>query len=134
MRVSKLVAMSALVAGIATVQNGPIAAAPLAPAIGATALISQVKEISPLVEVRSRRGGAVAAGIAGAIIGGIIASQVYRNDPPYYYGYPYPPYAPYPYAGPGYDGAVAYCLSRFRSYDPYSMSYLGYDGLRHSCP
>ena len=30
--------------------------------------------------------------------------------------------------------AVAYCTQRFRSYDPGSGSYLGYDGLRHPCP
>jgi hypothetical protein len=30
--------------------------------------------------------------------------------------------------------AVAYCTERFRSYDPASGSYLGYDGLRHACP
>ena len=27
-----------------------------------------------------------------------------------------------------------YCASRFRSYDPTSGTYLGYDGLRHPCP
>ena len=30
--------------------------------------------------------------------------------------------------------AIAYCTQRFRSYDPASGSYLGYDGLRHACP
>lgn len=29
---------------------------------------------------------------------------------------------------------VDYCMRRFRSYDPGSGTYLGYDGLRHSCP
>jgi hypothetical protein len=65
-------------------------------------------------------GGAAIAGLAaGAILGGILASQQ-----PYYYrrGYPYG------------DDAVQYCLSRFRSYDPYSGTYLGYDGYRHPCP
>jgi len=28
----------------------------------------------------------------------------------------------------------AYCAQRFRSYDPASGTYLGYDGLRHACP
>lgn len=27
-----------------------------------------------------------------------------------------------------------YCASRFRSYDPVSKTYMGYDGHRHSCP
>jgi hypothetical protein len=30
--------------------------------------------------------------------------------------------------------AVASCQQRFRSYDPASGTYLGYDGLRHPCP
>jgi hypothetical protein len=29
---------------------------------------------------------------------------------------------------------VQYCASRFRSYDPRSGTYLGYDGYRHACP
>lgn len=28
----------------------------------------------------------------------------------------------------------AYCSQRFKSYDPASGTYLGYDGLRHPCP
>jgi len=28
----------------------------------------------------------------------------------------------------------AYCSQRFRSYDPSSGTYMGYDGRRHSCP
>jgi BA14K-like protein len=28
----------------------------------------------------------------------------------------------------------AYCSQRFRSYDPGSGTYLGYDGVRHPCP
>ena len=35
-----------------------------------------------------------------------------------------------------YDGGrdAAYCQQRFRSYDSASGTYLGYDGMRHSCP
>ena len=32
------------------------------------------------------------------------------------------------------QSAVAYCAQRYRSYDPASGTYLGYDGLRHPCP
>lgn len=70
-----------------------------------------------------------AAGFAaGALIGGALASR------PYYYGGPYydGPYAYEPgYAG---DDAETYCEQRFRSYDPESGTYLGYDGRRHPCP
>jgi hypothetical protein len=35
-----------------------------------------------------------------------------------------------------YDGGrdAAYCQQRFRSYDSASGTYMGYDGMRHSCP
>ena len=36
-------------------------------------------------------------------------------------------------AAPVYQGN-AYCAQRFRSYDPASGTYLGYDGRRHPCP
>lgn len=32
------------------------------------------------------------------------------------------------------DPAVAACARRFRSYDPVSQTYMGYDGIRRSCP
>jgi hypothetical protein len=82
--------------------------------------------------------GAGAAALAtGALIGGAIASQ----DLGYY------PVQTYPaYSDPGYvysdaaptvynnGGSVAYCEQTYRSYDPASGSYLGYDGFRHPCP
>ncbi|MGJ5045099.1 MULTISPECIES: BA14K family protein [unclassified Bradyrhizobium] len=57
--------------------------------------------------------GAAALGglAAGAIIGGAIANS--RAEA---------------------ANAQAYCAQRFRSYDPGSGTYLGNDGLRHSCP
>jgi hypothetical protein len=59
---------------------------------------------------------------AGAILGGLLAAPYYYGPPRgYYYGPP-----------PG--DAVAYCMRRFRSYDPRSGTYLGYDGYRHPCP
>ncbi|MFG1345254.1 BA14K family protein [Xanthobacter autotrophicus DSM 431] len=35
---------------------------------------------------------------------------------------------------PVYDDAVAYCMQRFRSYNPATGTYTGYDGLQHPCP
>ena len=100
--------------------------------------------VSPTVEtVQFRRGGrsyrrggaAIGAGIAGAIIGGAIigATQPYGYYRPYYdrRAY-YPGYVVAP-RYPMYD-PVAYCLQRFRSYDPLSGTYLGFDGFRHPCP
>ena len=48
------------------------------------------------------------------------------------YGAPGPAYA-VPVA-PVAEDAVAYCMQRFKSYDPRSGTYLGYDGARHPCP
>jgi|SRR5690349_5648058 len=81
-------------------------------------------------------GWGVGAGIAtGALIGSALAA-------PYYYGgyYPYggyyggdPGYYAEPYEGGGDDG-TAYCMQRFRTYDPRSGTYMGNDGRRHPCP
>ena len=68
-------------------------------------------------------GGGLAAG---AILGGLLAA-------PYYDGYGYNGYG-YGYEAPVDDSAVAYCVQRFRSYDPASGTYLGNDGYRHPCP
>jgi BA14K-like protein len=92
----------------------------------------------------------------GALIGGAIATQnqgYYYSDQNQGYYYPdqnqgyYYPDQNYPgYSDPGYvysDAAptaynnadfVAYCQQTYRSYDPASGSYLGYDGFRHACP
>jgi hypothetical protein len=114
-------------------------AAPAAP-IGDALSLSNAAQ-SNIEQVRARGGGwrghggrgwggAAAGFAAGAILGGIIASQPYYGPGPYYYG---PVYGPGPYYyGPG--DPVAYCMSRFRSYDPVSGTYMGYDGLRHPCP
>jgi len=37
-------------------------------------------------------------------------------------------------AAPVYDDAVAYCMQRFRSYNPATGTYTGYDGFQHPCP
>jgi len=75
-------------------------------------------------------GAPIAGGLlAGAIIGGALAAAPY--GPGYYPGYYYPP--PVAYGPPPGDG-VAYCMQRFKSYDPNSGTYLGYDGARHPCP
>ncbi len=76
-------------------------------------------------------GGPAAGFVAGAIIGGALASRPYYGYPAY--GYPVYEEPVYGYAAPA-DDAIAYCQSRYRSYDPASGTFLGYDGLRHPCP
>jgi hypothetical protein len=72
-----------------------------------------------------RGGGAIAGFAAGALIGGALASQQ---------GYYGPGYVEGPAYVEGGGDAADYCLSRFKSYDPASGTYLGYDGARHPCP
>jgi hypothetical protein len=100
------------------------------------------------------RGVGIAAGTAaGVAVGSALAYGAYGG---YGYGYGYDPYYADTYAyddgayyDPGYTVAfdqpmigvgqpvgvdASYCAQRFRSYDPASGTYLGYDGLRHPCP
>jgi hypothetical protein len=63
-------------------------------------------------------GGAAAAGIIGLTTGAIIGGALSQNAPVY--------------SAP--NNSVAYCMRRFKSYDPASGTYLGYDGVRHPCP
>ena len=87
-------------------------------------------------------GGFIPGAIAGAIVGGAIASGPYGyyGGPGYYaapgyYDAPYYDDAPVAVAPPpGGDDAVAYCMQTYRSYDPRSGTYLGFDGYRHPCP
>ena len=82
--------------------------------------------------------GAGAAAVAtGALIGGAIASQNQGYYPVQIYpaysdpGYVYSDAAPVVYNN---GDSIAYCEQTYRSYDPASGSYLGYDGFRHPCP
>lgn len=60
--------------------------------------------------------GAIAAGVAAN------ASQPRSSGVPSAGGYPY-----------GSDGYYRYCSRKYRSFDPRSGTYLGYDGQRHYC-
>ena len=75
-------------------------------------------------------------GFPGAVVGGIIGGYGYYGGS--YYG---PDYYDDQYyddtaAAPPLEGddAAAYCMQTYRSYDPRSGTYLGYDGARHPCP
>jgi hypothetical protein len=91
-----------------------------------------------------RRGGGFFPGaVAGAVVGGALASGYYGSGYDYGYGSDYGYYDdPYSYddavvaAAPAPVGGddVAYCMQTYRSYDPASGTYLGYDGQRHPCP
>jgi hypothetical protein len=129
-----------------------------APAASAMPANLALKNAAPgAVETVRWRGGwgwGLGGFAAGAIIGGAIASPYYYGGYPYgYYGgaypaYDYPPppryyggpaYGGPAYGGPAYGGPVAggdpgYCAQRYKSYDPGTGTFLGYDGQRHPCP
>jgi hypothetical protein len=86
------------------------------------------------------RGGGFWPGVGVGVGIGLGSSYAYYNDP-YYYGpnyyaddsYYYDDSAPVAVVGTeGVD--PSYCARRYRSYDPASGTFLGYDGLRHPCP
>lgn len=80
---------------------------------------------------RHWRGGGYWPGAYAGAFG--FGSSYYYNDP-YAYDYGYydePAVAVVPGGG---DRDDAYCSQRFKSYDPASGTYLGYDGKRHPCP
>ena len=100
---------------------------------GAAALMLAASALSVTpADARNRTGAFLGGLAAGAIVGGIVAGSagpVYAAPPPPVY------YAPAPVYGPPPGGDVdAYCFSRYRSYDPVSGTYMGYDGIRRPCP
>ncbi|MBI3433589.1 MAG: BA14K family protein [Proteobacteria bacterium] len=139
-----LAARSLATSATALAVAGSLFVATTAPAVAQIARPQSAQVFTPagerfeFVRWRGRGGAAIGAGIAaGLLLGGAIAA----SRPGYYYAPGY--YAPSPYyvAPPPTvvyedepDDAVAYCLRRFRSYNPASGTYMGYDGVRRSCP
>lgn len=66
-------------------------------------------------------GALIAGGIIGLATGAIIGGALSQQQPRYYGG------------GGGGSDWLAYCSQRYRSFDPGSGTYLGYDGRRHYC-
>ncbi len=80
-----------------------------------------------------RYGGGYNRGYRGGYGGGVYFGAVPYYGSPYAYDDNYYVSGPSPAGGDG-DGDVAYCMRRFKSYDPASGTYLGFDGMRHPCP
>jgi len=76
---------------------------------------------------RRNNSGAVAAGVLGGLAVGAMIGAAAASAPP--------PPAYYPAPAPVYGGGdwLAYCSSKYRSFDPATGTYLGYDGYRHPC-
>jgi hypothetical protein len=144
MRTTRLIA-----AGIAgTILMGaasPVFALPLAQ--NGAAVSQSAPETA--TDVRWRRGWGWGVGALGlGLAAGAIASPYYgygygpAYGPGYYYGPPAPAYGYGPayygggpaYAGPPGGDAVAYCMQTYRSYNPRTGMFRGYDGAYHPCP
>lgn len=87
---------------------------------------------------RGWHGGWGLGGLAAGVIGGAVAAATSPLWGPDYYGYAvgpgypvydYAPAAPVAVSG----GGVAWCEAHFRSYNPATGMYLGYDGAYHPC-
>jgi hypothetical protein len=70
-------------------------------------------------------------GLAAGALGGAIAAGSYYGGYGYDNGYNYGYDNGYYGSGSGYADS---CAQRYKSYDPASGTYLGYDGSRHPCP
>jgi hypothetical protein len=135
-RVLSLTAAAVLAASVASFTS-----ATAAPVVDALAIKNAAAIDVEQVQWRGFGWGFGAGLLGGAIIGGALARPYYYGPGPYYYGPPgpyyygppAPAYAPPP-PGPGPGNPVAYCSARYKSYDPASGTFLGYDGVRHPCP
>lgn len=98
-------------------------------AAAVTAALATAFVAVPTEQAQAGGGGAVAAGVigfaTGAIVGGALAQPRY-----------------YPAYGPGYyySGVAAwspawysYCSNRYRSFNPHTGMFVGYDGRYHFC-
>ena len=65
-------------------------------------------------------GGAIIGGLIGGVIGGVFQPRPYYPQQQPYFQQPVDPYV--------------YCSQRFRSWNPETGFYLGFDGAYHRCP
>jgi hypothetical protein len=136
-RLATIAATALLAVSIAPLANSA-SAMPIAPLDVKTVAPSGIETVQWRHWHGGWHGGGFGWGLGAGLIGGAIIAGALTSP---YYGYygpgPYYSYGYYPgpaYVVPGQGGAVAYCMQRYRSYDPRSGTFLGYDGYRHPCP
>ncbi|WP_395446956.1 BA14K family protein [Aminobacter sp. UC22_36] len=94
----------------------------IAAAVVATGLVGTVQQSSASGLTRAE--AAALAGAGGFIAGAIIAGGHRPAPAPYYDAY---------YPADPYDSHVQRCFARYRSYDPRTDTYVGYDGRLRYC-
>jgi len=78
--------------------------------------------------------GGTAVGTAGGqVLGGVINRWLFPAPPPVVVQQPPPVVIAQPVLVPGTAAWYAYCSRKYRSFDPQTGTYLGYDGIRHAC-
>jgi hypothetical protein len=136
---AKILAATVVFAAAISLAKGA-SAMPIADAL---AIRSAVPVGVETVQWRGWGWGLGAGFLAGAVVGSALARPYYYYGyDPYYYPGPYyaaPPGPVYGAPGPAYGppvagDPVAYCKQRYKSYDPATGTYLGFDGVRHPCP
>jgi hypothetical protein len=134
------IAPAALAAVMCTA--APAVAVPVGPAMAPA--VAKTGDAAGVTEVRYRRGWGggygrrgygrgIGIGIGAAIVGGIIANEIYRPRAGYYYddyAYDGPYYRPSRYAG----GGRELCAQNFRSFEWNTGLYTTYDGEKRVCP
>jgi hypothetical protein len=85
----------------------------------------------PVEAKHNNKAAAIGLGVFALTLGAIAASRHHYGPHYGYYHYPYPG----PYYGPSYhyDSRGAWCDRRYKSYNPRTRHYLGYDGRGHYC-
>jgi hypothetical protein len=132
------VMLGTVIAGATGVSAAPVTAAPFGKALSATGDTSMVEQVRHRHHNRHHgrhrgRDVGIALGAAGLFLGlSALASRPGYGDP-YYddgpaYGYS-GGYSAAPWSPAWYD----YCSSRYRSFDPRTGYFLGYDGQYHFC-
>ncbi|HWV41999.1 BA14K family protein [Pseudorhodoplanes sp.] len=138
MSLSKLLSVSAGLSALALAAFLAPSAASAAPAAtGLSALGAPDRQLVQDVRWRGRpyygyhrhygRDAAIAGGIIGGLaLGAAIAGAASAPPPP-------PGYAPAPGYAPPPPDWIAYCASKYKSFNPATGLYLGYDGQYHPC-
>ena len=132
---SKLVALAAAGLVSAALGLGGAEAASLMTGLGDAPAVSGAQNQNIVLAIHKhhwRRHSGVSIGLGFPFLFGGYGYRPYYDD--YYYGGGYGGYYPYGgYVVPSGGSHVRYCLNRYRTYNPRTNLFVGYDGEFHRC-